>query len=304
MLTQYLERQTRVVGELSLLGSAFCMALTSVLLRRLQFEIGVISLNGFRSLFALVVPLAVVLGTGGLDKIGSISGTALVYLTISVILGIAFGDTIYFYGIKLVGTIRALPAMNIYPVYMAVLAAIFLGEPITVHLLLGTALVISGLVLVLLPKRAALSAALTQVKADRLGRVMVLVAPLFWAGSTAMLKIGLAEADVTVAATIRLAIASLILLGSGAMTRSGLQLREYRGSILLGIMAAGAVSGLSSMLFLNGVHIAGASKAAVLSSTSPIFGVPLSAIGGEKITWQIALGTVISIAGIWIVTAG
>ena len=53
-----------------------------------------------------------------------------------------------------------------------------------------------------------------------------------------------------------------------------------------------------------GIQRAGAARTAILSSTGPLFALPLAALAlQERVTRQIAVGTVLSIAGIWLVTA-
>jgi drug/metabolite transporter (DMT)-like permease len=58
------------------------------------------------------------------------------------------------------------------------------------------------------------------------------------------------------------------------------------------------------MLFVLAVQRAGAAKTAVLSSTAPLFALPLAALLlGERLTGRVILGTLLSIAGVWLVVA-
>jgi drug/metabolite transporter (DMT)-like permease len=50
------------------------------------------------------------------------------------------------------------------------------------------------------------------------------------------------------------------------------------------------------------VYYAGAAKASVINATSPLFGLPLSLVFlHERITRRIALGTALTVLGIWLV---
>ena len=60
--------------------------------------------------------------------------------------------------------------------------------------------------------------------------------------------------------------------------------------------------GFGGVLFMLGVKYAGAARSAILSSTAPLFGVPLSMFMlRERITLKIVLGTILCVTGIWFV---
>ena len=55
-------------------------------------------------------------------------------------------------------------------------------------------------------------------------------------------------------------------------------------------------------LWLFGLRYAGAAKAATLSSTAPVFAAPLAVLFlGERLTPQVGVGILLTIAGIWLV---
>lgn len=292
-----------MIGELSALGSAFSWALVSVLLRNLQYRINTISLNAFRSVVAALITFVVVIATGKIEELGNIPPQVLICLTVSVLLGLGLGDTIYFYSIKMVGVARGLPLSNAYPIFAAIIAFIWHGEPITSGFMMGTLLVIAGVILVLMPSRALFNSKDERGRNEKLGIILGLTASFLWACGTNVLKLGAMEVDSLVANTVRLSFAAVALTAVGGISRAGLQLREYRGQQLLGIGATGLISALSALTFLIALQNIGAAKTATLSSTAPLFGVPLSLLAGEKLTWQIVLGSVISVIGIWLVVS-
>jgi len=69
-------------------------------------------------------------------------------------------------------------------------------------------------------------------------------------------------------------------------------------------VAAGVITALCSVTFLLAIQFTGAAKTATLTSTAPLFGVPMSLLTGEKLTWQTVMGSIVSVAGIWMVVAG
>ena len=55
----------------------------------------------------------------------------------------------------------------------------------------------------------------------------------------------------------------------------------------------------ATAFFLLSVSLAGAGRAAVLTATSPLFAVPLSVLLlGERGSWRIVAGTILSVAGV------
>jgi drug/metabolite transporter (DMT)-like permease len=69
----------------------------------------------------------------------------------------------------------------------------------------------------------------------------------------------------------------------------------------MGVLAFAGVAGtgFGSLLYIYAIQEAGAGRTAVLSALSPLFALPLSAIFlKEPITRWVAVGTVIAVAGI------
>ncbi len=293
-----------MIGDLLGLGSAFTWALVSVLLRSLQSRTNALSLNAFRSLVAAVLAMAVVIGTGRLELLDDFSRPSLFFLVISVLVGMGIGDTLYFHSLRLVGIVRGLLLSNSYPIFAALMASVLLGERVTPGLLLGTLLVVSGVGLVMVPNKALLlKSEVGPGKNMRLGILLALLSGLCWALATVLVRIGVQQTDGLTATTVRLMAATIALLLGTGVSRSGFQLREYWGTQLAGAVAAGMITLLTSLTFLLSVQFVGAAKAATLTATAPLFGAPMSLLMGERMTWQIAAGCIISVAGIWLVVA-
>lgn len=69
------------------------------------------------------------------------------------------------------------------------------------------------------------------------------------------------------------------------------------------ILVTGAIIGsvVGSVFYLTAVQTAGASKAAVLASTAPLFSVPMSLLTGERLNWKLLAGMAAAISGVVIV---
>jgi len=71
------------------------------------------------------------------------------------------------------------------------------------------------------------------------------------------------------------------------------------GGVWARVGVLGAVTAASSVLFVTGVKLADVAVAALLSSTAPLFAIPLGLIFlGERLTARAAVGMLITVAGL------
>jgi DME family drug/metabolite transporter len=287
------------VGELAALGCAVLWAASTVAMRSQTGRVPVLALNATRALFGALVYLLILVALGRLAEVASVPVGALGGLLGSVLIGMAVGDTLHIRAMALIGVSRALPISSTYPILTALLAVVWLGEPLGWRTVLGILLTVGGVYLVAFPR---VRGALGQPPPSARGIVLSLAAAGCWALSTASVKPALAQVDPLIANGVRLPAALLVLLGlSWRSDGFGSPLRFGRRATLA-LALAGGVSGLSGALWLFGVHEAGAAKAAALSSTAPIFAAPMAALFlGERLSSRTALGTLLTIAGIWLV---
>jgi DME family drug/metabolite transporter len=287
------------VGELAAISCAVLWAVSTVLMRSQTGRVPVLALNAIRALWASVVFLGVLAALGRLGDLTAVPSAALIGLLGSVLIGMALGDSLHIKAMTLIGVSRALPISSTYPILTAVLAVIWLDEPVTARIVAGIVLVVGGVYLVAFPR---VGSVVERVPASGRGITLALVAACCWAISTATVKPALSLVDPLVANGVRLPAAMLVLQllswrseGLGSPFRFG-----RRAGVMLAV--AGLISGVSGALWLLGVRDAGAAKAAALSSTAPIFAAPLAALFlGEKLSRQIGLGTLLTVAGIWLV---
>ena len=114
-----------------------------------------------------------------------------------------------------------------------------------------------------------------------------------------MMKTPLQEIEPLTAQAIRLPLASALLWltpwtrGAGAALRAG-----GRGPLLrIGVLSA--ITAASSVLFVASLKYAGVTIGAVLSSTAPLFALPLGVLFlGERASAWTVLGALVAVAGI------
>lgn len=293
-----------LMGELSALGSAFFWAINSLLVRSQTARIGAISLNGLQYVFAALFFLTILFPTGRVGLVMEIAPVWLAALVAAALIGMGGGDTMYVRSLGLIGVARAFPiAMSAYLLLTFMVAVAFLGESLTLKMVVGGIAVASGISFIGLssPHQGAEGAKLGRER--NLGLLTASGAALCWTIAVSILKLALAEVDVIVANAVRLPMVALALVAISA-GRGDFKPRLYGWRSLSVVGTAGVLGiGVGSLLFLFAVQTAGAAKTAVLSSTSPLFAVPFSALFlRERVTTPVVVGTLLCVAGIVLLT--
>jgi len=283
------------VGALCATGSALTWALINLLVRGLSPAFNSVALNALRSTVGSVLIVAWIAAMDGLGGLTDMSARAVWLLAISVVLAVGVGDTIFFESVKWLGLVRAMTVSMVYPLFAALLAALLLGEAPTLQVSVGGLLTLAGLILTV---RAKGSAGPVHGR-FRLGLAAALVAALAWAVSVILLKPALEEVDAIRSQAIRLPLAAAMLWVTPWAWSVHRPLREQGRAGLWRLFALGTLSTASSILFVAGVRHAGVAVATVLSSTAPIFALPLGFFFlGERVAPVAVAGIILPIIGI------
>jgi drug/metabolite transporter (DMT)-like permease len=302
-----------VSGEAGALLAAALWSVSVTILTVQTRRIGAISVNAVRSLSAALFVLLLIPFAGGLGDLRDISASSAVAVVGSGVLAMGLGDSLYFASLPLLGVSRAVPISNgLYPLLALLIAAVWLDEKVTWLILLGTGLVIVGVSLLVGERSPAVEgdgngshggpAGATAGRWQR-GLFVLILACVVWAISTAWLKAGLGDLDVIAVGIIRIVINALILLPVVGLVGGR---REIAGNGMrntAALAAAGVLGiGIGSLFYVFAVQEAGAGRTAVLTSTQPLFALPLAVLFlREKITPKVVLGTALCILGIWFV---
>ena len=282
------------LGTLAALGAAVTWAATGLLVRSLVRELGSVAVNAVRSTVGGAILLVWVLVTAGAGAFAVASTRALVLLALSIVAAIAIGDTVFFESTRVLGLGRAMTISMTYPVGAAALAAAFLGEPITLPIAAGALLTLGGIVLIVAPwaERA-------PDERFAFGVATATLASLAWAVSVVLVKAPLREMDAVTAQAIRLPLAALVLWATPWARAAAGGLGRLDGAALTRLAALSVLTVLSSVLFVASVKYAGVAVAAVLSSTAPMFAIPLARVFfGERLSRPALLGAGVTVVGI------
>ena len=292
-----------MTGELSALGCAFIWALSAVFTKSLAPKFHPLSLNLLRCLGASILLWCLIPLYPGVPSLFQAPLISLLYLEISALLGICLGDTIYIKGLNLINANLAFPlAQSSMPLFTLAAAVLFLGETVTWFLGLGAVLVIGGSYLIANPEGPETSSCVVPPHPKKgLGIGLILIASVFWTISISLLKMGLQGVNLILANGVRLPLAALVLaLLAWEKGQEARSLRPGFRDFCLGAFSGALSFGLGGILFLLAIQYAGAGKAAVLTSSAPVFGLPLSALYlKERVTARICWGTGLVVAGIF-----
>ena len=302
-------------GEAKALLAAFIWGMTGVILAYLTRRIGTLSVNATRAVCgALFLLLAIIVSAGG-GQLSEMSAATALSMVGSGILAFAIGDSFYLLALRALGASIAVPiAESAYPLFTFLFARVWLDETFSTTLLLGSALVVVGIIL--LTSRGEVPAASevggvaiegrmlpARRQGWRTGLPIVLSASLFWALSTVWLRAGSGNLGAQGASVMRIVPVSVILLVAASSSPAGLQMRHYRPIELLGAAMVGVFGlGVASLLYVSAIQDAGASRTAILTATVPLFTLPLAIVFlKERVTPRVVLGTLVCVAGIWVI---
>jgi len=294
------------VGDLVALAAALGWAGTTVLARYISRAIPALWYNALRIAIAALAMLAASPWTLGRADLANVSALALGLLFASVLTGFAVGDTAFFEAMRRIGVARAAPVAGSHPLVTALLAVAFLGEPVTLGLLLGIVVIGVGVWLIT-TDRVVPPAGGGIVGGEMLiGVTLALVAAVGWATSTVMVRPALREVDPIVASTIRLPFATIVLtLAALRLRRIDSRRLDLKPAMTAWLIFAGLMTVASATLFLWSVELAGAARTAALSSVSPIFSATIAILLlGEQLTPRLALGMAISLMGVLAIVLG
>ena len=284
------------LGALCAAGSALSWAVTGLLVRSLAPAFNSVTLNAVRSTLGGGLILVWVLATGGLAGLTAMSGKAFMLLAVSVFAAVGLGDTLFFESTRDLGLARAMTVSMSYPLISALLAAVFLGEPLTLQLAAGSVVTLGGLVLTVTTTAPPSAAA-----HERFWRGVgaATLASLAWAVSVVLLKPSLEEVDAIQAQAVRLPVAAALLWVTPWAWGAGTPLRRHGSDAAWRFLALGGLTAISSIMFVAGIRHAGVAVATVLSSTAPMFAIPLGlAFLGERVAAAAIVGTIVTVIGI------
>jgi drug/metabolite transporter (DMT)-like permease len=278
---------------------------------RLGRSIGALAMNLLKCAIALLL-LAITLGLwDGRLWPAQAGAWSIGLLGVSGIVGLTIGDTAFFQALSRIGARRTLLLTALTPAITAVLAwpeimGWGLGEPITGRMLLGMTLTMGGVAWVIAERNPNESAD-EPMDIPKVGIMWALLSAFCQALANVLTKAGGADVSALDISIVRLVFGVTgLAIVLGAMSRLADTVEPMRqprkAALLLVATFIGTYLGIwLSMAGLRYTEFTGI--AATLSSTSPIFVLPLAyAFEDEYISARAVAGAVIAVVGIGILS--
>jgi drug/metabolite transporter (DMT)-like permease len=319
LCAQCATRRAVPTGELFALTAAASWAVGSLLFARIGRRVAPGAMNlGKCVTAAVLLSLTRLVLTPSLGPVPW-SRDAAIPLALSGIVGLTIGDTAYFGAIVTLGVPRAILLLSAAPVFATLGGMVFLGEPIGGREAFGIGLTLAGIGLVV-SGRAAVPAALAEAGAGKAGAadeararirrgiLLGIVAALGQAsGSLLSRKAMRLGVDPLAAAAGRLVVgAGAMVIASSLTGHVRPWVADLRTDFGWAKVAAASLVGTYGGIWLAQLALAHTSSTGVattLLATSPIFALPLAHfVGHERITARGALGTVVAIGGVVLLT--
>jgi len=283
-------------------------ALSTIVIKAISGRLSASFIMAVRtSCAAILLLIAVVILDPGLIDL-SLPADVMFVLLGSMLLG-GIGDLAFVRAVSIEDVSRVFTVSSaLYILFSVAGSVVFMGEPFSLLLVAGGVAVLFGTRLVVVDPAKVQVGGEGQIATVRSRQPMhalrlAVFAAVLWSAALLTISDALEDVGPLTAATLRLPFFALVLVASAAL-RGDMRLNSI--SLLeFGTLALSGVLVLSSMLlFLLAADLAPAGLVAVLTSTSPIFAVPMAHfLLKERVTRRILGGTVACMIGIFLASS-
>ena len=286
-------------GEIAALLAAFFWAGASHFFDRAGKRIGSVELNLFKGAVALVFLVATAVLTG--VHFSNLDAQTLTLLVLSGIIGIGVGDTVFFKALESIGPRRALLVSSITPAMTALIAWGFLDEALAPRAWLGMTVTIAGIIWVVTERPGA---GKVNLNFPLKGLAYALLYALSQAVGAVLSRAALHETSVSSlqSALLRLAAGMVVLMVWVWVRRIPLGgWLKGADSRRIGIEAFVATilgTYLGMWLQQTSFKLSPVAIAETLSSTSPIFILPIAALAHDRVSLRAIFGALLASLGV------
>ncbi|OGB93918.1 MAG: hypothetical protein A2Z31_09525 [candidate division NC10 bacterium RBG_16_65_8] len=278
------------------LGSAATWALICILAQTLSGRLSSAGINAFRALVGGLVVFVGALAAGYGGEIVRMPLWVALTLWASILIGYAGGDTVFFLGMQHLGVTRAHTLSMVHPLMSTVAGIVLFGEVMTAMRAAGILLVVGGVGLIVTGQSEGGAEA---SRLRRRGMWLVLAAAVAWTVGSVMLKPPLQFVSPVTATAVRSPLVGMALWLTPWARGTWQAVRMTRGREAVALAAICLFSAVSPILYTVGIKHAGVAIGTVLSTTSPLFTIPLEiAVLGRWPTRRTVLGAMTTVFGI------
>ena len=281
--------------------AAFSWAIAAVFYRRSVGKLlNPLIVNVFRTPLAVVVLVFILIFTSNLPLFLNVVDN--IFLFFMLILGTIvmniFGDGFYLLSLRNIGVSIAYPLSYTYPILVAILAAVFLGEKIFFSLILGAIIGIVGIWFISSGKKEE-----TGKYSFTMGIIYAISASLSWSVGIILYKILIEGLNPIVVGTWKLVFLFLISSPSLLLARYPSEI-DFEGKAIKYALIGGVFGvGIGDWFFYISMDNVGAAFSAALTTSSPLLSLLLASVFlGEKVTYRKTVGTILIVIGIILIT--
>jgi len=290
------------LGALAAFGTAVFWTASAIAFEGASKRVGALAVNFWKVTIAFVLLGIVSLSTGGgLLPLGAPSRSWL-FLCLSGLIGFVISDYFLLTAYVLVGSRVTVVFQALTPLFAAGFGFIVLGESMKLRSLAGMAVVVAGIVILVLARNAAGTAARRSEAVQAKGYVFAFLSTVFQALGLVTSKLGLSNIDAVPATQIRVLAAMLgfALQALILRKRSEVFVAPLREGRLAMRIAIGAVFGpfLGVTLSLFALQHTDVGTASTLMALTPVLIIPPTIfLMRQKATALEILGAAIAVGG-------
>ena len=295
-----------MIGLVLALLSGFSFAASAIFIRRGVYRSG----ESFSP-----VPISVFLGVvffgllllipGQAEQFTSLSWLGAGSLAGAGVIHFVLGRMAAYTSIRLIGATRAAPIVTCSILFAALLGIFFLGEPVTISLVLALLLIVGGIILIGTTGNSGTGKMDVSKGSLAKGLFFALGAALCWGSSPALIKIGLREVNSPLLATfISYTTASMVVGSLLFNPRNNEKLRRLDRTSLIHLIIGGiTVSIAQALRYAALVYSPVSVVAPIHTGTSGIFIFPLSFLLNREIETfnpRIIMAAIAVMAGVFL----
>jgi len=296
-----------MIGELAALGAALCWTFSAVLYKKALAKTKPISANVVRCAGTSLILVLVFTLIGKVYVFASLPAQVILLASVSGVIGLGLGDTLYMNSLEILGVARAVPITCTYPLFSLVWAYLFTGENITLPVVFGAVAIVLGIWLLTGEKKQSANADDGWKKLRIKGFIIALATAIAWSVSISMINLAVKTTAGMEQAyainTIRVLAVAIFLLFLVPFRNVKHFIKEMERKTVVMLLAGGLIAiGLGWFFLTTSFIYIPEAQAVPISSATPLF----SALFGmvflrEKVTAKVAAGSAMIVAGIFLV---
>jgi drug/metabolite transporter (DMT)-like permease len=293
-----------ILGAAAGIASSALYAIAVVIYKSQHEEIRPLTITAFR--MWIVLPFMTIIGLLQFVLTPlTISLSAIVLLSISILLTAVIADTVYFMSQERIGVSFAFPIAMSFPILTYFFAIVFLSDALVLSRLFGIIVTILGIILISRDQKERENNLEEKSNLDIFGTSLAILAAILYAAGTVILEAGIGDIDPISANFVMILCGSIAFVPLFSIAKyRGMEMPSRRASKIVAITGI-LDMGFAFFLIVVAVKYVGATIAAVLSSVAPMFAVPISVIFlNEHATRKTSIGVLATVIGIMFVILG